>query len=77
MSDQERLDKATKALWRLKEEAEKEAIAACDRGDFATSERLHLIASKLHEAYGLGRGLNMLIGGGVIQPLSGGKRQAG
>lgn len=73
MSEQERLDKAAKALWRLKEDTEKEAIAACNRGDFDASERLHLIAAKLHEAYGLGRGLKMQSDGGMIQPLSGGK----
>jgi hypothetical protein len=69
---QEELDRNAKLLWRMKERAEKEAMDACKRGDFHASERLHMIAAKLHEAYALGRGLNMQSGGGIIQPFGGG-----
>lgn len=71
---QDELDQAAKMLWRMKGRAETAAIAACEAGDFDASERLHLIAAKLHEAYALGRGLKIqAVGGGTIQPLSGGK----
>jgi hypothetical protein len=73
MSDQKKLDDMAGQLWKLKRETEKMAVKACDDGDDIASERLHIISAKLHEAYGLGRGLQMQSGDGIIKPLSGGK----
>jgi hypothetical protein len=72
-SKQNELDRNARMLWAMKKRAEAEAIAACNRGDNAASERLHLIAAKLHEAYALGRGLSIQDNDGMIQPFFGGK----
>ena len=73
-SKQDELDRNARVLWKMKQRAEAEAIAACKRGDMAASERLHMIAAKLHEAYALGRGIVMQDSGGMIQPMFGGDK---
>ena len=64
MPVEERLDRAARALWALKQEAEAGAIEMCNEGDFETSSKLHMIAAKLHEAYGIGRTLPQVLSGG-------------
>lgn len=70
---QEKLDRGAKMIWRVKEEAERGAIAACEAGDYDTAATLHEVAGLLQIAYGKGRTITAMTDQGGIQPRGGGK----